>query len=440
MNAIKSTLLLGLLLLVAAVPASAQEGLGAVVCVASELETLGSTGPVRRVIDKDMQVVYRVGVRLADQDEVEASLLEELSGPGEARCARSDREHSHVVVVSYQGVVRGDLTIDPEDPRYQQFSVGYGGSWEEAEENATRVSGRFTTNYDGGGYEVLVRESWAVAADAREAARPAAEAPGPDRAGGAPSSGGMGPGSVFRDCAACPEMVVVPAGSFMMGSPASEEFRWDYEGPRHRVTIGSPFAVGVYEVTFAEWDACVGAGGCGGYRPGDEEWGRGSRPVINVSWDDAQAYVQWLSRETGARYRLLSEAEWEYVARAGTQTARYWGESASGQCRYANGYGSAPCPDGYEYTAPVGSFQPNSFGLYDVIGNVLEWTDDCLNGSYSGAPANRSDWQSGDCSQRVFRGGSWQNGPWSLRSAFRYGLPAGLRGFILGFRVARTMN
>ena len=228
------------------------------------------------------------------------------------------------------------------------------------------------------------------------------------------------PGTVFRDCAVCPEMVVVAAGSFMMGSPTWEEGRFDDEGPQHRVTIGSPFAVGVYEVTFAEWDACVGAGGCGGYRPEDEGWGRGRRPAINVSWDDAQGYVQWLSRETGEQYRLLTEAEWEYVARAGTTTARYWGDSESGQCRNGNGYDRTShaeygwdwnepvaCSDGYVDTAPAGSFQPNAFGLYDVLGNVWEWTEDCWNDDYSSAPTDGSAWQSGDCSPRVLRGGSW---------------------------------
>ena len=145
------------------------------------------------------------------------------------------------------------------------------------------------------------------------------------------------PGRIFRDCDNCPQMVVVPAGNYMMGSPASEEGRDEDEGPRHRVTIGYPLAVGVHEVTFAEWDACEAAGGCGGYRPDDEGWGRGSRPVINVSWEDAREYVRWLSRETGEAYRLPSESEWEYVARAGTTTARHWGESESGQCGYGNG-------------------------------------------------------------------------------------------------------
>ena len=260
------------------------------------------------------------------------------------------------------------------------------------------------------------------------------------------------PGRVFRDCETCPEMVVVPAGSYMMGSPTSEAGRDDDEEPRHRVTIGYSLAVGVYEVTFAEWDACVGAGGCGGYRPEDEGWGRGSWPVIRVSWEDAREYVRWLSRETGQEYRLLSEAEWEYVARAGTTAARYWGESESGQCRYGNGYdqtGEAErdfdrdfvdCSDGYAETAPVGVYEANAFGLHDVLGNVWEWTRDCWNESYSGAPADGSAWMSGDCSLRVLRGGSWGNVPGNLRSANRSWLSAGYRDYLLGFRVARTIN
>ena len=217
------------------------------------------------------------------------------------------------------------------------------------------------------------------------------------------------------------------------------------------MTIGSPFAVGGYEVTFAEWDACVRAGGCGGYRPGDEGWGRASRPVTNVSWEDAQEYVGWLSRETGEEYRLLSEAEWAYGARAGTAMARYWGESESGQCRYGNGadatarqeypdWTTVSCSDGYVRTAPVGLFEPNAFGLYDVLGNVWEWTQDCWNESYSGAPADGRAWRSGDCSRRVLRGGSWFHAPGGLRSANRVRDSPGLRGYSLGFRVARTIN
>ena len=144
-------------------------------------------------------------------------------------------------------------------------------------------------------------------------------------------------GARFRDCPECPEMVVVPSGSFLMGSPSYEEGPFHDEGPVHRVTIGTPFAVGVYEVTFAEWDACTAARGCGSHRPHDGGWGRNRRPVIDVSWSDARSYAAWLSRETGESYRLPSESEWEYVARAGTRMARHWGDGESGQCAYANG-------------------------------------------------------------------------------------------------------
>ncbi len=259
-------------------------------------------------------------------------------------------------------------------------------------------------------------------------------------------------GRVFRDCQTCPEMVVVPPGSFVMGSMALEEGRDDNEGPRHLVTIGVPFAVGVHEVTFAEWDACVRAGGCEGDEVDDEGWGRGRRPVINVSWWDAMAYVWWLSEETGEHYRLLSEAEWEYVARAGTETARYWGEGAALQCQNANGYDHTghqekgydrtfvPCEDEHVETAPVGSFLPNPFGLHDVLGNVWEWTLDCWNESYSGAPEDGRAWGEGDCSRRVLRGGSWNNYPGSLRLANRNRYSPGYRSFSLGFRVVRTIN
>ena len=258
-------------------------------------------------------------------------------------------------------------------------------------------------------------------------------------------------GEVFRECAGCPDMVVVPAGSFMMGSPDEEAGRYEDEGPQQRVTIHSRIAVGVYEVTFAEWETCALSGGCRAHWPGDAGWGRGDRPVVNVNWEDAQAYVQWLSTETGQQYRLLSEAEWEYVARAGTQTARHWGGSDSGQCQYANGADAAAlaeypdwttisCNDGYIRTAPVGLFQPNGFGLYDVLGNVWEWTQDCWNASYSGAPTDGSAWSSGDCSLRVLRGGSWLSAPGNLRSAYRYGDSAESRDSVSGFRVARTLN
>ena len=247
------------------------------------------------------------------------------------------------------------------------------------------------------------------------------------------------------------KMVVVPAGSYLMGSPSSEADRDGDEGPQHRVTIRESFAVGAYEVTFDQWDACVGDGGCGGYAPDDEGWGRGRRPVINVSWEDAQRFVAWLRSATGEPYRLLSEAEWEYVARAESRTARYWGESSSAQCQYANGadqtakrhqshWTVASCDDGHFRTAPVATFNPNMYGLYDVLGNVWEWVEDCWNGGYQGAPSDGSAWERGDCSRRVVRGGSWSREPRNLRSANRFWFESGFRYSRSGFRVARTLT
>ena len=240
------------------------------------------------------------------------------------------------------------------------------------------------------------------------------------------------PGLRFKDCVGCPELVVVPAGKFRMGSPSGEKGRDKDEGPRHRVTIKRPFAVGVYEVTFGEWEACVSGGGCNGYRPSDRGWGRGSRPVIHVNWEDAQAYLRWLSRKTGEGYRLLSESEWEYVARAGTETAYHFGGSISpSQANYGRNE---------DKTVPVGSYPANGFGLHDVHGNVWEWVEDCWNKNYRGAPTDGSVWKRGECRRRVVRGGAWNDPPGSLRSADRGGSGAGNRNVGSGFRIARTLT
>ena len=245
----------------------------------------------------------------------------------------------------------------------------------------------------------------------------------------------------FRDCETCPEMVLIPAGAFQMGASESEEGRGD-EGPQHPVTLRSPFAMGVKEVTFDEWDACVRGGGCGGYRPAAEGWGRGSRPVINVSWEDAQAYVRWLSESTGAAYRLPSESEWEYAARARTTTPFHTGRTIStDQANYDGNYvyGSGRRGRYRERTTPVGTFAPNAFGLYDVHGNVWEWTEDCWHDDYGGAPSDGMAWtRNGDCGRRVLRGGSWIDYPRDLRSANRYGSIAGSRVAGAGFRVRRS--
>jgi formylglycine-generating enzyme required for sulfatase activity len=249
--------------------------------------------------------------------------------------------------------------------------------------------------------------------------------------------GALKPKDTFKDCANCPEVVVVPAGSFTMGSPASEPGHSAEEGPQHMVTIARPFAVGRFGVTFDEWDACVADGGCNGYKPSDEGWGRGRRPVINVSWDDAQAYVTWLSKKTGKSYRLLSGAEYEYAMRAGTQTVYPWGNTIG-----TNNANCHACGSRWDAkrTAPVGSFPPNGFGLYDMVGNVREWTEDCYHETYNGAPPDGSAWiEDGNCYHRVVRGGSFLLAPAFLRSASRYWFASDYRLRYLGFRVARAL-
>jgi formylglycine-generating enzyme required for sulfatase activity len=247
------------------------------------------------------------------------------------------------------------------------------------------------------------------------------------------------PGDPFRECAKdCPEMVVVPAGEFVMGSPASEKGRYNAEGPQHKVMLAKPFAVAKFDVTSADWDACVSVGGCPQEgRAGDAGWGRGTRPVIYVSWDDAKWYVAWFSRMTGKAYRLLTEAEFEYAARAGTETAYPWGDDIGKDNANCNGCGSQWDS---RQTAPVDSFKPNRFGLYQMVGNVWKLLEDCYHENYNGAPADGSAWTSGDCKIRVIRGGSWNFTQETLRSANRGGYASGNRDDFLGFRVARTLD
>ena len=214
------------------------------------------------------------------------------------------------------------------------------------------------------------------------------------------------PGDTFQECNNCPEMVVVPAGTFTMGSRSGELGRTADEGPQHAVTFAQQFAVGRFELTFDEWDACVADNGCNGYKAESEGWGRGRRPAINVSWNDAKAYVTWLAKKTGKSYRLLSEAEREYVTRAGTNTPFWWGNSIStSQANYdGKPYGVRTNGENRGRTVPADSFAPNPWGFYQVHGNIYEWTEDCWNDNYNGAPVDGSAWISGDCSRRTIRG------------------------------------
>ncbi len=248
-------------------------------------------------------------------------------------------------------------------------------------------------------------------------------------------------GRVFKDCRECPEMIIVPPGSFNMGSLPNEKGREDDEGPQHRVNIPQPFAVGVYELTFDEWAPCVTARACRGHVAEDYGYGRGSRPVINVSWNDAQDYVRWLSSKTAQSYRLLTESEWEYVARGGTETRYWWGDDlGQGNANFNVG-------DGFANTSPVGSFKPNDFGLYDVLGNVNEWLQDCRDNAqdYMDAPIDGTAQKvDGECKWRRVRGGSWMDRPGggmgSTRVADRGFMDNLSRQVHLGFRVARNLN
>lgn len=270
----------------------------------------------------------------------------------------------------------------------------------------------------------------------------------------------------FRECSDCPEMVAIPAGTFTMGSPATEPGRFDSEGPQHSVSVRA-FALGKYDVTNAEFltflketgyqpDPCDRILGLswkslrGGlaYPPGASD--PPLEPAVCLSWNDAQAYLAWLNGKVQGLaslsntrkdpYRLPSEAEWEYAARAGTTTARWWGDAIGSGNANCNGCGSEW--DG-RLIAPAGSFGPNPFGLYDMLGNVWQWVNDCWNESYVGAPSDGSAWTTGDCSNHVMRGGSWSNVPVFVRSAARSKGDAAGQNFdyssYAGFRVARTL-
>ena len=358
-------------------------------------------------IDRNQGSRYGWAVDYADQDEADRHALSECQKLG-GQCS---------VVVRFRNACAAYAADQATS------STAYGWAWSERDRaTAERIARRECVKRGGVRSQCAIRVWGCTTRGAQVQDRP-------ER----PASVSFEVGQRFRDCPECPEMVAVPAGSFRMGSPAEKLYQ-----PVHRVTIREPFAVGRFEVTFAEWDACAGAGGCprGEDVARDSDWGRGRRPVINVSWDDAQRYVQWLSRKTGKAYRLPSESEWEYAARAGTETAYSWGDEIGVNRANCGGCGSRW--DG-DRTAPVGSFAANPWGLHDMHGNVWEWTQDCWNDNYQGAPADGSAWESGDCSWRVLRGGSWRSSkPSYLRAANRFGNTIGY--FSYGFRVARTLT
>lgn len=244
--------------------------------------------------------------------------------------------------------------------------------------------------------------------------------------------GPNGPGRTFRDCADCPEMVELPAGKFMMGWADGDKD----EKPVHEVVIAKPFAIGKFEVTFDEWAACVAGGGCVNQKdPYDKGWGKGRRPVIHVSWDNIREYLAWLSAKTGKHYRFLTEAEWEYAARAGTTTKYAFGDTITrDQANFSAG------TQGEGKTVEVGSYPPNAWGLHDMHGNVWEWTEDCFDESYEGAPADGTARFFPPCAVRSLRGGSWDYVADEVRSSIRFWLKPVMRLDEVGFRLARSLD
>jgi formylglycine-generating enzyme required for sulfatase activity len=244
----------------------------------------------------------------------------------------------------------------------------------------------------------------------------------------APQPPGYKAGDIIQDCPNCGQLAVLPAGAFDMGSGDS------FEGPVHHVTIAKPFAIGIREVTFAEWDDCIAEGGCK-YRPDDHGWGRGDRPAIDISWLDAKDFLKWISGKTSQVYRLPSEAEWEYAARAGTASSYWWGRDVG--ARQAN---CRDCGGGGTETMPVGSFKANPFGLFDTACNVAEWAEDCWNDSYKNAPHDGSAWTAGQCDLRVLRGGAFDSQSKYLRSSARFRYDYDVRYLANGFRVVRELK
>jgi formylglycine-generating enzyme required for sulfatase activity len=309
------------------------------------------------------------------------------------------------------------VNVKPADP----IELGF---WDTIKTSTSAVDFQaYLSAYPNGQFAPIARSKLA-ALQPKAPAAPAAAPAAPNLVGSQPAA----PAAPIRDCPVCPELMLIPAGSATMGS--TEVFA--FESPVHEVTISKPFYMGRREVTFDEWDACLSEGGCQ-YRPGDRGQGRGLRPASDLDWNDAKAYVAWLSRKTGKAYRLPSEAEWEYAARAGTKTPYYWGSAVEKDRANCAGCNTTPL----NKTVATGTFPPNAFGLIDMAGNAAEWVEDCWADNYKTAPKDGSAFTKADCRERVLRGGSFNNDQRFVRTAARFKYDYDVRYYTNGFRVVR---
>ncbi|WP_332699188.1 SUMF1/EgtB/PvdO family nonheme iron enzyme [Bosea sp. (in: a-proteobacteria)] len=325
---------------------------------------------------------------------------------------------------------RGVITAPPPPgPQSDQLGPYELSFWETIRNSENPAEYRaYLDAYPNGRFASLARTREEFYKSRSQGRAPAQPAPTTATATGRPAAPPVGPAKIIRDCDDCPEVALVPAGSFEMGSNEMFEF----EKPVRSVTIGNAFYIGTREVTFAEWDACVAQGGCS-HRPSDRNLGRGKRPVTDIHWNDAGAYVVWLSLKTGQKYRLPTEAEWEYAARAGTTTSYPWGNAIDKERANCVGCNAQPRRQASE----VGQFPPNAFGLYDMAGNAAEWVADCWSESYRASPRDGSAYSPAGCRERVLRGGSFNNDPRYLRSAARFKYESDVRFYTNGFRVVR---
>lgn len=355
-----------------------------------------------------------------------AARLQELAEPGTALVSAEFRSMARTSPTAFQS--KGQKPLDNIEQRVQTFEIL--SSRQRLARTSRRVGSLAMAAAIVGAAVYFSPTALRLAQEMMPAAPQDAPAPAQIETMTPVSAPTYTAGHTFRDCEHCPEMVVLAGGLFVMGSPEDEEGRGQDEGPQREVSI-SPFAIGKYEVTFAQWDACLAGGGCNGYSPPDRGWGRGDQPVTDVSWEDVQAYLDWLNAQAGGlRYRLASEAEWEYAARAGAHDAYAFGPRVT----------ATQATFQVRQTTPVGAHEANAFALFDMHGNVGEWVEDCYAPNYELAPVDGAAVQADACERRVYRGGGFADPAQVLRAAARRAAPAGQRAEGVGFRVARALD